>query len=117
MDNELLLQILTAAIKTGTPLLLVALGEMICEKSACWNLGQEGMMLMGAVCGFIAASSSGSLVVGVLMAMLAGTLMSLLFGVISMHLRANQVATGLALTIFGTGLSAFVGSSLCRPDC
>ena len=111
MDNELLLQILTAAIKTGTPLLLVALGEMICEKSGVLNLGQEGMMLMGAVCGFIAASSSGSLVVGVLMAMLAGTLMSLLFGVISMHLRANQVATGLALTIFGTGLSAFVGSS------
>ncbi len=111
MDNELLLQILTAAIKTGTPLLLVALGEMICEKSGVLNLGQEGMMLMGAVCGFIAAASSGSLVVGVLMAMLAGTLMSLLFGIISMHLRANQVATGLALTIFGTGLSAFIGSS------
>lgn len=111
MDNELLLQILTAAIKTGTPLLLVALGEMICEKSGVLNLGQEGMMLMGAVCGFIAASSSGSLLFGVMMAMLAGTLMSLLFGVISMHLRANQVATGLALTIFGTGLSAFVGSA------
>lgn len=111
MDNELLLQILTAAIKTGTPLLLVALGEMICEKSGVLNLGQEGMMLMGAVCGFIAASTSGSLLFGVMMAMLAGTLMSLLFGVISMHLRANQVATGLALTIFGTGLSAFIGSS------
>ena len=111
MDNELLLQILTAAIKTGTPLLLVALGEMICEKSGVLNLGQEGMMLMGAVCGFIAASSSGSLMFGVMMAMLAGTLMSLLFGVISMHLRANQVATGLALSIFGTGLSAFVGSA------
>ena len=111
MDNELLLQILTAAIKTGTPLLLVALGEMICEKSGVLNLGQEGMMLMGAVCGFIAASTSGSLIFGVMMAMLAGTLMSLLFGVISMHLRANQVATGLALTIFGTGLSAFIGSS------
>lgn len=111
MDNELLLQILTAAIKTGTPLLLVALGEMICEKSGVLNLGQEGMMLMGAVCGFIAASTSGSLIFGIMMAMLAGTLMSLLFGVISMHLRANQVATGLALTIFGTGLSAFIGSS------
>ncbi|MFB0975958.1 MAG: ABC transporter permease, partial [Tolumonas sp.] len=82
-----------------------------CEKSGVLNLGQEGMMLMGAVCGFIAASSSGSLMFGVMMAMLAGTLMSLLFGVISMHLRANQVATGLALTIFGTGLSAFVGSA------
>lgn len=111
MDNVLLLQILTAAIKTGTPLLLVALGEMVCEKSGVLNLGQEGMMLMGAVCGFIAAFSTGSLMLGVLAAMVAGMLMSLLFGVISMHLRANQVATGLALTIFGTGLSAFVGSS------
>ncbi|WP_320152770.1 ABC transporter permease [uncultured Tolumonas sp.] len=111
MDNELLLQILTAAIKTGTPLLLVALGEMVCEKSGVLNLGQEGMMLMGAVCGFIAAFSTGSLFLGVLAAMLAGMLMSLLFGVISMHLRANQVATGLALTIFGTGLSAFIGSA------
>ena len=111
MDNELLLQILTAAIKTGTPLLLVALGEMICEKSGVLNLGQEGMMLMGAVCGFIATSNTGSLVFGIMMAMLAGTLMSLLYGVISMHLRANQVATGLALTIFGTGLSAFIGST------
>ena len=111
MDNELLLQILTAAIKTGTPLLLVALGEMICEKSGVLNLGQEGMMLMGAVCGFIATSNTGSLVFGIMMAMLAGTLMSLLFGVISMHLRANQVATGLALSIFGTGLSAFIGST------
>jgi len=111
MDNVLLLQILTAAIKTGTPLLLVALGEMVCEKSGVLNLGQEGMMLMGAVCGFIAAFSTGSLLLGVLAAMAAGMLMSLLFGVISMHLRANQVATGLALTIFGTGLSAFIGSS------
>ena len=111
MDNVLLLQILTAAIKTGTPLLLVALGEMVCEKSGVLNLGQEGMMLMGAVCGFIAAFSTGSLFLGVLAAMLAGMLMSLLFGVISMHLRANQVATGLALTIFGTGLSAFVGAA------
>ncbi len=111
MDNVLLLQILTAAIKTGSSLLLVALGEMVCEKSGVLNLGQEGMMLMGAVCGFIAAFSTGSLMLGVLAAMAAGMLMSLLFGVISMHLRANQVATGLALTIFGTGLSAFVGSS------
>jgi ABC-type uncharacterized transport system permease subunit len=111
MDNVLLLQILTAAIKTGTPLLLVALGEMVCEKSGVLNLGQEGMMLMGAVCGFIAAFSTGSLFLGVLAAMLAGMLMSLLFAVISMHLRANQVATGLALTIFGTGLSAFVGAA------
>lgn len=111
MDKLMLLEILTAAIKTGTPLLLVALGEMICEKSGVLNLGQEGMMLMGAVCGFIAAFASGSLLLGIIAAIVAGMLMSFLFGLISMHLQANQVATGLALTIFGTGLSAFIGSS------
>ncbi len=111
MDNVLLLQILTAAIKTGTPLLLVALGEMICEKSGVLNLGQEGMMLMGAVCGFITSLTTGSLFLGIIAAMIAGMLMSLLFGIISMNLKANQVATGLALTIFGTGLSAFIGAS------
>lgn len=111
MDNVLLLQILTAAIKTGTPLLLVALGEMVCEKSGVLNLGQEGMMLMGAVCGFITSLTTGSLLLGVFAAMLAGMMMSLLFGFISMNLKANQVATGLALTIFGTGLSAFIGAA------
>lgn len=110
MDSVLILQILTAAIKTGTPLLLVALGEMICEKSGVLNLGQEGMMLMGAVCGFIAALTTGNLYIGVLFAMFAGMLMSLIFAVISLNLKANQVATGLALTIFGTGLSAFIGA-------
>lgn len=111
MVSQMLLEILSQAIKTGTPLLLVALGEMICEKSGVLNLGQEGMMLMGAVCGFIAAFTTGSLLVGILAAIIAGMLMSFLFGLISMHLQANQVATGLALTIFGTGLSAFIGAS------
>ena len=60
MDADLIVQILFAAIKTGTPLLLIALGEVICEKSGVLNLGQEGMMLMGAVVGFIAAFSTGN---------------------------------------------------------
>jgi simple sugar transport system permease protein len=110
-DVNMLSNLLYAMVRTGTPLLLIALGEMVCEKSGVLNLGQEGMLLMGAVAGFIAALTSGSLIIGVLAAILVGILMSLLFGLIAINLNANQVATGLALTIFGIGLSAFVGSS------
>ncbi|WP_421853286.1 ABC transporter permease [Marinomonas sp.] len=112
MDSDLIVQILFAAVKTGTPLLFIALGEVICEKSGVLNLGQEGMMLMGAVVGFLAAYGTGSAGLGVLAAMIMGGLMSLIFAVLVLHLGANQVATGLALTIFGTGLSAFIGSGV-----
>jgi len=112
MDYILLQLILVAAIKTGTPLLLVALGELICEKSGVLNLGQEGMMLMGAMAGFAGAYYSGNLYLGILIAMIAGMIMAALFGFLTLVLNTNQVATGLALTIFGTGLSAFLGSSL-----
>ncbi|TYL48089.1 ABC transporter permease [Marinomonas sp. IMCC 4694] len=112
MDSDLIVQILFAAIKTGTPLLFIALGEVICEKSGALNLGQEGMMLMGAVVGFLAAYGTGSAGLGVLAAILMGCLMSLIFAVLVLQLGANQVATGLALTIFGTGLSAFIGSGV-----
>ena len=110
MDIELITNILYATIRCGTPLMLVALGEMVCEKSGVLNLGQEGMMLMGAVVGFLAVFHSESLLVGFTMAAFAGVLMALLFGFIALNLNANQVATGLALTIFGTGLSAFIGA-------
>lgn len=111
MDMDLISNILYAMVRTGTPLLLVALGELVCEKSGVLNLGQEGMMLFGAVIGFIAATVSGNLWVGVLFACLAGMLMSMLFGFVALKLNANQVATGLALTIFGIGLSTFIGAS------
>ncbi|WP_323750235.1 ABC transporter permease [Marinobacter sp.] len=107
---ELLTNVLAATVVAGTPLLLVALGELICERSGVLNLGQEGMMLMGAVAGFVAALTSGSLVVGVAAAILAGIGMSLLFAFMAVSLAANQYAAGLALTIFGTGLSAFLGA-------
>jgi len=109
MDIDLITNILFAAIRTGTPLLIVALGELVCEKSGVLNLGQEGMMLMGAVVGFIATHHLGSSMAGFTAAMLAGMAMSLLFGFIVITLNANQCATGLALTIFGLGLSSFVG--------
>lgn len=110
MDLSLIENVLAAAIVAGTPLLLVALGELICERSGVLNLGQEGMMLMGAVVGFIAAIVTGHLWWGVLAGMAAGVVMSMLFALLAVTLAANQYAVGLALTIFGTGLSAFIGS-------
>ena len=110
MDIDLLTNILYMMIMTGTPLLLVALGEMVCEKSGVLNLGQEGMMLMGAVAGFIGMYHTQSYILGFVFAMAVGVLMSLLFAFITLQLSANQVAAGLALTIFGTGLSAFLGA-------
>ncbi|MGH8384334.1 MAG: ABC transporter permease [Pseudomonas sp.] len=111
MDIDLLSNVFYAMVRCGTPLLLVALGELICEKSGVLNLGQEGMMLFGAVIGFIVAFNSGNLWLGVLLAMLAGMLLSSLFALVALVFNANQVATGLALTIFGVGLSSFVGAS------
>jgi len=111
MDIDLLSNVFYAMVRTGTPLLLVALGELVCEKTGVLNLGQEGMMLFGAVVGFIAAYSTGNLWLGVLMAMLAGVLLSSLFALVALAFNANQVATGLALTIFGVGLSTFVGAA------
>lgn len=110
MDMDLITNILYAAIRTGTPLLLVALGEMICEKSGVLNLGQEGMMLLGAVAGFIAVYHTDSFMLGFIIAAFSGVLASLIFAFVALNLNATQVATGLALTIFGTGLSAFIGS-------
>ncbi|PTS85794.1 ABC transporter permease [Pseudomonas sp. HMWF032] len=111
MDLDLISNIFYAMVRTGTPLLLVALGELICEKSGVLNLGQEGMMLFGAVIGFIVALSTGNLWLGVLLAMSAGMLLSMLFAAVALGFNANQVATGLALTIFGVGLSTFVGAA------
>jgi ABC-type uncharacterized transport system permease subunit len=111
MDIDLLTNIFFAMVRTGTPLLLVALGELVCEKSGVLNLGQEGMMLFGAVIGFIVAYSTGNLWLGVLLAMLAGMLLSSLFALVALGFNANQVASGLALTIFGVGLSTFAGAA------
>ena len=93
----------------ATPILLAALGELVVEKAGVLNLGVEGMMIMGAVTGFAAAVTTGSPALGMLAAIGAGGLMALIFGVLTQVLMANQVASGLALTLFGLGLSALVG--------
>lgn len=107
--SELTIAILAATIAAGTPLVFAALGELIVEKSGVLNLGVEGMMLVGAIAGFATAISSGSLVLGVLAGMAAGAALSFLFAILTLKLMANQVASGLALTLFGVGLASFVG--------
>ncbi len=109
MENSIVTAIVFATIVSGTPLLIVALGELITERSGVLNLGAEGTMAVGAIAGFAAAHASGSAVVGVLAAMAAGAAMAAIFAYLTLTLLANQVASGLALAIFGVGLSAFVG--------
>lgn len=109
MNVDIVIAILVTVVGASTPILLAALGELVVEKSGVLNLGIEGMMLIGAVTGFAATSLTGSPWLGVFAAMLAGTLAALLFGFLTLTLSSNQVATGLALTIFGTGLSALLG--------
>jgi len=109
MDFDIFIHILIATIAAGTPFVYAALGELITEKSGVLNLGVEGMMLVGAISGFIAMAKTGSILVAVLCGMSAGALMAGIFAVLTLTLMANQVASGLALTIFGVGLSAFLG--------
>lgn len=111
MDNGLLAAMLFATIVAGTPLIIAALGELVAERSGVLNLGVEGMMAVGAVAGFAVTHASGSALSGVLAGMLAGLAMSAIFAVLALTLMANQVASGLALSIFGVGLSAFIGKS------
>ena len=101
------LVVLTLA--AGTPLVYAALGELVVEKAGVLNLGVEGMMLVGAVSAFIVAAATGSPWLGVAAGTLAGAALASVFALLTLSLVANQVATGLALSLFGVGLSAFVG--------
>jgi ABC-type uncharacterized transport system permease subunit len=107
--TETIIGILLATLGAGTPLVFAALGELVTEKSGVLNLGVEGMMIVGAVCGFAVAADSGSLWLGVVASVVAGAGMALLFGILTLTFQSNQVAAGLALTIFGIGLSAYIG--------
>lgn len=93
----------------ATPILLAALGELVVEKSGVLNLGVEGMMITGAICGFAIAVETGSPTLGFVAAALGGAVLSLIFSFLTQVLLANQVASGLALTLFGLGLSALLG--------
>jgi ABC-type uncharacterized transport system permease subunit len=103
--------ILITIITASTPLLLASIGELVTERAGVLNLGVEGMMVMGAVIAFAVSLTTGSPVLGALAGAIAGVAMSLLFGFLTLSLVANQVATGLALTILGLGLSGMIGES------
>jgi len=104
--------ILAAGVATGTVLLFAAIGEIFAERAGVLNLGVEGMMLMGAVVGFSTTVSTGNPWLGVILAMLAGGLISLLHAVVTIHFRADQVVSGLALTFLGSGLARVLGEGL-----
>jgi simple sugar transport system permease protein len=93
----------------AVPIMLAAIGELVVERAGVLNLGVEGMMIMGAVTGFIAAVATGSALAGFAAGIAGGVGLSLLFALLTQGLLANQVACGLALTLFGLGLSALLG--------
>ena len=93
----------------ATPLIFAALGELVVERSGVLNLGVEGMMIIGAICGFATAVETGSPILGFFAAAVGGAVLSLLFAFLTQITLANQVASGLALTLFGLGFSALLG--------
>ncbi len=109
IEHAITLFALTLA--AGTVLVFAALGELVTEKAGVLNLGVEGMMLFGAVAAFIVADETGQAWLGALAGTLAGATLSLIFAALTLSLLANQVAAGLALSLFGIGLSAFIGLS------
>ncbi|MCR4407983.1 MAG: ABC transporter permease [Anaerolineae bacterium] len=106
------ISILAITIRAGTSLLFATIGEIFTERSGVLNLGVEGMMIMGAVCGFAAAFHTGNVWVGVVTAIIVGGLLALIHAFLTITLRADQTVSGLALTIFGSGLASFLGQKL-----
>jgi simple sugar transport system permease protein len=101
--------LVAATLSAGTPILLAALGVLVVERSGVVNLGVEGMMLVAAVVAFAVVHASGSWLLGFGAALVVGALLGALFAVFALGLMTNQYATGLALALFGAGLSAFIG--------
>lgn len=112
MNDTAFILTLAAAVGAAVPIALAALGELLAEKSGVLNLGVEGMMLIGAVMAFQVGDASGSLWLALLVGSLAGAVFSSIHAFLTITLRANQIVSGLALVIFGTGLSTFIGKSI-----
>lgn len=108
MDQTLMIGLLAAMLRIATPILLAGLGEVFAERAGVLNLGIEGIMLMGAILGFIAAYLSGSLTVGLLAALVLGALAGLLMGWLAVTLGLNQHVSGLGLTLLTSGLALFI---------
>lgn len=109
MEQHIITSILFATVVAGTPLIIVALGQLVAEKAGVLNLGAEGMMAVGAIAAFATTHQTGNEWLGILAGLAAGAAMSLMFAFVTLTLMGNQVASGLALSIFGVGLSAFIG--------
>lgn len=109
---EFITKLLAATLAMGTSLTYATLGEVFTEKSGVLNLGVEGTMLMGALSGFTATYFTGSLLLGLILAIVTGAFFSLMHAFITITLRANQVVSGLAITMFGTGLANFLGKKI-----
>jgi ABC-type uncharacterized transport system permease subunit len=118
INNSVVVVVFASAVIYGTPLLYAALGELLAERSGVLNLGVEGMMLVGAVMGFWGVQRTGSLWIAILVAMIAGAAMALIHAFLVITLRANQIVSGLALTIFAgaAGLSSYLGNDLNIAD-
>ena len=112
LQSGLIISILATAVRMGTILLLAALGELIVERSGVLNLSVEGMMLSGAFGGFIGAYYTNSLWLGVLSAILAGLLVSALFGLLAIILQIDQTVSGLTVNIFAAGLTFYLYRAL-----
>jgi ABC-type uncharacterized transport system permease subunit len=116
MSPELIIAFIITVVGVATPILIAALGELVVEKSGVLNLGVEGMMLIGAVMAAAVTLTTGNHLLAIGCAALAAGLASMIFAVLTLTLSANQVATGLALTIFGTGFSALFGQPFTGKD-
>jgi len=103
--------ILFGALVSGTPLLFATVGEIVAERAGVLNLGIEGMMLVGALGGFVVWSKTGNLVLGLLAGALLGGGLALLHAFVTISLRADQVVSGLAVTFLGTGLTSILGGA------
>src|SRR5581483_4430919 len=109
VTGDLFVTICVAAIASGTSILLPALGELLAERSGVLNLGVEGMMLMGALFGYIVDVNTKNLPLAFLAAVLAATALALVHALLTITVRTNQIVTGLAATLFGSGFTAFIG--------
>jgi len=104
------LDIIIRAILAGTPLLIASLGEIYTERSGVLNLGLEGIFVLGAAVSFVTTVDSGNVIVGLILAGIAGGILGLIHGIVSVSFRGRQVVSGLALTIVGYGMASLIGA-------
>lgn len=116
MTTDIIISLLAAAVQSGTPILYATLGEIFTEKSGVLNLGVEGAMILGALAGFMVSKFTGSPVIGLMAAGIVGSLATSIHGIVCLWFQGNQVVSGLALTILGTGLANYLGPPMwaCR---